>query len=103
MATRLETECQFLYRLALCEKKEFIKAIKEATPDELAAIVEVALNKDIFVPSKTKFNVLNFLPNIRINVVRNRNEIQKLLCTIFHEIISAEKVIALTAEQEESD
>ena len=90
--TRLESECEFLFEVTCCENREEIEnLINNASEEQIAAIIEVVANIDLFIslPGAIydhRFNTYKIIPeritrstNFRRNILKNWKLVRSIL------------------------
>ena len=90
--TRLETECEFLIQVTCCENREQLKnLIINATEEQIAAIIEVIANIDLFIDTPDaicdhRFDTYKIIPeritrstNFRRNILNNWKLVRSIL------------------------
>ena len=100
MSTRLDSEIEFLYNLALADTKtSFQKLVSSATENQIAALVEVAINSDVFfVTPSARVKPHNLVTNPRPNILKRPKSLQTLLRAVLCEIIKCEGIVTSLKE-----
>lgn len=102
--TRVEAECDFLFKVATTEnEKKFQKLIEKASDQQIAAILEVIVNRDLFVcpfphiQCDCGVDISKIIPfnitrrtNFRINILNNWREVRHVLAEAANEIYLTE-------------
>ena len=98
--TRLEKEAEFLFHIARCPVRHYNKAIREATEEQLKAIIECLRNIQLFkktVPQQILIQMNNILlaclsdsVSARQAFVKKQRIVQSTLAEIFIKIILTE-------------
>ena len=98
--TRLEKECEFLWKLAITERnKDFVKTISEATDEQLAAIIEILYYCDLLISPRLPFGLIasKILPSritrstdCRNNIIQNWHIVRGGLAVAIHDMYITE-------------
>jgi len=90
MGTRLESECEFLYKIALCHNKTtYTKLISSATPDQLFSIVELAANSSSCTLPLRVCDLRN-LKSLRLALQKIHAAVVPFVSCVFQDIVLAE-------------
>ena len=98
--TRLEKEAEFLFHIARCPVRDYNKSIREATEEQLKAIIECLRNIQLFkktVPARILVHINDILltclsdsASARQAFIKKQSFVQSVLAEIFLKIILTE-------------
>jgi len=102
---RLESQIDFLFQIALTDSvSSFRQRIREATFEEILAVVECVFNFEQFNPhslatrhklSKLVAQFRRAKQSFKFIIISNRKFIRRVLCTIILNLILSEFIISL--------